>query len=479
LTTAVTVLAVNNLQNAGRDRQAGSALQTAEGGVAQAIQLMRNVPVGYFTCMDTSPLTGSCVQNVSGGSWNSSVTPMKVTPDTNTVGSCTANLACYNVWVGTVHKYSPATGFALLRIHSTGLAGGGPAARSVVVDVKVKPDTFPIGLFATNVATGGTFGVNHESLFSTNCINHRVLDTYSTDAQGRPVPNTPTNGNGGGISFSGIDPQYNIPAAAHSTQYVTQANSGCSGGTTNSSQQANVHDSSHSWSPCNGSDYYDQDQQGGPLTSTSCDVNPKWTNTVQTGNPPSYSYPTTSAFSMADLRQYGYRQGGLSPNDYAALKSMAQSSGTYFTNASTSPYSALAAAGATNAVVYYDLPSSSSTVNISPSDIPTMYFRGTNDDSTGASCSLPSLVIIVMRGSLSYNSSGNPPGDLVASIFVPNGTYTGAGGANIIGTLYADTISGNGTQNWYLDQCFVLNPPGPVMTVQEVNYREVDTQNVN
>ena len=83
------------------------------------------------------------------------------------------------------------------------------------------------------------------------------------------------------------------------------------------------------------------------------------------------------------------------------------------------------------------------------------------------------------NGSLTYNSSGNPPGDLVASIFVPDGTYQGAGGANIIGTLYADVISVNGNQNWYLDQCFVLNPPGPVMSVQQVNYREVDTQNVN
>ena len=481
LTTAVTVLAVNNMQNAGRDRQAGSALQTAEAGVAQAIQLMRNKPVGFFTCQETTPLTGNCTTSVSGGSWTSSVTPMKVSSD-GTVGSCVSGLACYGVWISTVHPYGPG-GYALLRIHSTGFAGGGPAARSVVVDVKVKPDSFPIGIFANSVSTGGTFGINHESLFSTNCINHRVFDTYDTTAYGsnKPVPNTTSSG--GGVAFSGIDPQFNIPAAAHSTQFVTQSNNGCSAGTTNSPAQANVHDSSQGWSPCNPKDYYDQDSQGGDATATpsfaNCPGYEQWTSTVKTNG--TYLYPSTSKFTTGDLYAYGYRPGGLSPNEFAALKSMAQSSGTYFTSSSTSPMSALTAANATNAVLYYDLPSGASqTVTLGPNDIPSMYFRSTND--TGSSCTLPSVVIIVRNGNLTYNTSGSgsTSGALVSSMFVPDGTYNGQGSANIIGTLYAQTItSANGTQNWYLDQCFVLNPPGPVMSAQVVNYREVDTQNVN
>jgi hypothetical protein len=470
LATAVTVVSIGNEQNANRDRQAGGALQTAEGGVAQAIQLMRTVPVGYFTCQEpalgASP-SGACTTNPAG--WTNATTPMKVSSD-GTVGTCKTNLACFGVWISTVTPYS-AGAYALLRVHSTGLFGGGPAARSLVVDVKVTPDKFPIGIFANSVSSGGTFGINHESLFSIQCINHRAFDSYTATTP--PVPNT-TSG-GGGISFSGMDPQYGIPAAAHSTQYVTQANSGCSGGTTNSRAQANVHDSSQGWSPCNASDMYDQDSQGAALSS-SCPGYAAFTDSA-TGLP----YPTTSKFTMSDMQAHGYRPGGLSPNEYAALKSMAQSMGTYFTSATTSPFAALTAANATNGVIFYDLPSGgSSTVTLKPADIPNLYFRSYNDTTT--SCVLPSLVIIVRNGSLTYNTSGGNThsGALVSSMFVPDGNYNGQGNADIIGTLFAQTMANvTGTQNWFLDQCFVANPPGPVMSIRVMNYREVDTQNIN
>lgn len=471
LTAAVSVLAVNNEQNANRDRQAAGALQTAEGGIAQAIQLMRTTPVGYFTCQEPSPntLSSSCSTNPAG--WTSSVSPMKVSSD-GTTGACKPALACFAVWISTVKPYA-AGSYALLRIHSTGLFGGGPAARSLAVDVKVQPAKFPIGIFANSVSTSGTFGVNHESLFSIDCINHRVFDTYTGSP---PVPNSSGSSGGGGIQFAGIDAQYGIPAAAHSTKYVTQSNNGCDGGTTNSSQQANVHDSSQGWAPCNASDPYDQDSQGAVL-SPSCPGYQGFTDTA-TGQ----KYPTTSAFTMDDLRAHGYRPGGLSPNEYLTLKSMAQSSGTYFTSPTASPFTALNTNAATNAVIYYDLPagSGSQTVQITPSDIPSMYFRSYNDNTS--SCLLPSLVIIVRNGNLTYNTSGgnSRTGSLVASMFVPDGSYQGQGNSSIIGTLYAQTIAAaTGTQNWYLDNCFVANPPGPVMSIRVVNYREVDTQNVN
>jgi hypothetical protein len=156
--------------------------------------------------------------------------------------------------------------------------------------------------------------------------------------------------------------------------------------------------------------------------------------------------------------------------------------GTYYTSASTSPLAALTAAASTNAVVYYDLPtgSGSQTVTIKPSDIPAMYYRAYNDNTN--SCSLPSVVFIVRNGDLTYNTSGgqSQSGNLVSSMFVPDGTYSGQGNAGIIGTLFAASInSANGTQNWYLDNCFVTNPPGPIMSLRVTNYREVDTQNIN
>lgn len=466
LAAAVAVLALNAQQNASRDRQAGAALATAEAGVAQAVQLLRTTPAGYFTCLEPASgqaPAGACLTNPAG--WTSSTSPQRVSAN-GTVGSCDPALACYAVWVGTVQRYSPAAGSAVYRIHSTGLYGGGPAARSVAVDVKVAPAKFPIGIYTDSASTGGSFGISRESMFSIGCIVQRRADTYTGSP---PVPDT-TSG-GGGVAFAGIDAQYGIPAAAHAVQYVTQANSGCSGGSSRTKQQANVHDPRW-FGVCNTGmpDYYDQDGQGGDLTGTPC-AN-LWTN-PQTGK----TYPSTSKFTMADLQGYGYRPGGLSPSEYAALKSLARSTGTYFTSPTTSGLATALAGAGTNAVAYWDL--QGGTLTLSPNDIPSRFFRPVTDASP---CPLDSLVVVVRNGNLVYNTSGAPStsSGLVTSMFVPEGSYKGQGNATIIGTLFAQSIaSASGTQSWNLDDCFVNNPPAPVTSVRVLSYREVDTQNVN
>lgn len=495
LTSTVALVAVNGNQNAGRDRDASHALQTADAGVAQAVQLIRTSPAGVFNCAEdtsTSPstLSATCTSNPPG--WTSSTSPEKVRSDgahyPDSSGTWTSTicdgspLPCFAVWISTIQAYTPFSasvpnsGYAIYRVHSTGLAGGGPGARSVVVDLKVKPAKFPIGVYADSVSTGGTFGVNHESMFSKGCINHRQADTYATvSGYSGPVP--ASTGGGGGITFSGVDPQYDIPAAAHSVGQVTQANSGCSTGTSASANNANVHDINYygrcnapgsSW-PKNLPDYYDQDSQGDDLTGTPCSN--IWTDTA-TGK----TYPTTSKFTMPDLQAMGYRPGGLSPSEYAALKSLAQSMNTYTTNANFNPLTALTSANVSNAVVFYDL--SGGTVQLKPSMLPTTYFRALNDDS--ACTTTASLVIVVRNGNMVYNTSGFTGGNsLVASFFVPDGSYSGQGNANVIGTLFAQSVGGTGTQNWYLDKCFVANPPGPVQTVTVINYRQVNTQNVH
>ena len=497
LASTVALVAIHGNQNAGRDRQAASALQTADAGVAQAVQLMRTTATGYFNCLEdtsTSPstLSATCSSNPAG--WTSPVSPEIVRSDgahypdatgtwDQTVCDHTA-LPCFAVWVGTIQQYTPFhenipnSGSAVYRIHSTGLAGNGPGARSVVVDVQVKPAAFPIGVYADSFDSGGTFGVNHESLFSKGCINHRETDTYTTDSTGTSSGTVPAStGGGGGISFSGIDPQYDQPAAAHAVGQVTQSNTGCTTGSSSSASQANVHDPGKfgvcnapgSTSPKNMPDYFDQDSQGGDLTGTPCYQ--VWQDPA-TGK----AYPTTSKFTMGDLQKVGYRPGGLSPGEYANLRSLAQSMNTYTKDPNFNPYSALAATGVTNAVVYYDL--NGGTAKLKPNMIPSDFFRALNDD---PSCTtLTNLVVVVDNGNLSYNTSGSTGGSpLVASFFVPHGYYDGQGGASIIGTLFAQTVSGTGTQNWYLDKCFVSNPPGPVQNVKVLNYRQVNTRNVH
>jgi len=498
LSSTVALVAVHGNQNAGRDKDASHALQTADAGVAQAVQLLRTTSSGYFNCFENastnpSTLSAACSSNPAG--WTSSASPEKVRsdgahyPDSSGTWTSTlcdgSTLPCFAVWISTLQQYTPYSasvpnsGFAVYRVHSTGLAGGGPGARSVVVDLKVKPAKFPIGVYADSVTTGGTFGVNHESMFSKGCINHREGDTYSTDNTATSSGTVPaSSGGGGGITFSGIDPQYDQPAAAHAVGQVTQANSGCSTGTSSSVNNANVHDPSYfgkcnapgSGYPRNMPNYFDQDSQGADLTGTPCYG--IWTDPA-TGK----RYPTTSEFTMADLQQVGYRPGGLSPGEYADLESLAQSMNTYTTDKNFNPLSALTAASVNNAVVYYDL--SGGTVTLTPSMLPSSYFRALSDNS--ACTTTGSVVIVVRNGNLVYNTSGNAGGGnpLVASFFVPEGSYSGQGNASVIGTLFAQSLGGTGTQNWYLDKCFVANPPGPVQNVTVINYRQVNTQNVH
>lgn len=452
LAASAAVVATSNVQNSNRDRQAGGALQTAEAGVSQALDYIRSNGIGALTCPEpafgSSP-GGACLTNPAG--WASSVTPEQVPVD-GSAPPCTTGSGCFAVWIGTVTFFQPPTvKTAVFRIHSTGLYGGGPGARAVTLDVSVTPRQFPIGVFARTLTGNGSPGIHHESLFTLDCVFGRTPDT-----------DTP----GGGLSFTGIDAYYNIPAAAHSTQYVSTANNSNNGGGCNSGSRYNEHKSN----VCNTTFPFDQDAQGGDLTGTTC------YNAGPTKYPGTANYATTSQFTVGTLQSYGYQPGGLSADEYATLKSQAASTGTYY-NASqinTSPYTALSALTAKNPVLYYD--AGGGTVKLGPSDIPIRFFRATTDTTP---CATDALIIIVRNGNLTFNSVGAAPGSLVASIFVPEGTYSGAGNLPVIGTLFANNISLQGTQDFYLDKCFVSSPPGGVLSLRTQNYREVDTHNVN
>lgn len=444
-TLAVTAgtLSLNNVTNTTRDKQAGSALATSEAGVAEAIEYLRGgAALSELTCLEpaagASP-SGACLTNPAG--WTSSTSPKQVRVDGGT-GSCLPAETCYLVWIGTVQKYDPpVTREGIYRIHSTGRFGGGPAQRAVEVEVKVKPVPFPLGVFGETLTGGGSTGLHRESLFTKACVLQRAPDSSS----------------GGGLRFDGgVDIAHDLPPAAHSSDRISTH--------TSCGSSRAIHSSSQ---PCNPTYPYDQSKEGGDLASTSCYR--AWTSPLGTGK----RYPEKSSFTEDDLANYGYRPRGLSDEIYANLRSRAIAAGTYFTDRTANPYASLNAASPRQGVVFYDL-STFGKVTLGPTSFPSTYTRTSSD---GPGCSTTSLTIVVVNGDLTLNSigsGGSTPAGLVASIFVPDGSYEGAGSVQIIGTMFAKEIKLTGTQDFTLDECFVQNPPSALLDVRVTAFEEDD-----
>ena len=449
LVLTVATLSVNNLRSSTRDKQALSAMATSEAGVAEAIEWLRSGATGLssLTCMEPAPgatPSGACLTNPAG--WTSSTSPKEVAVDG---GACTPSKTCYKVWIGTLTPYKPPLQtFGVYRVHSTGYFGDGPSARRVAVDVKVKPYPYPIGVYAQTLSGGGNAGLHRESLFTQSCVTQRAAD-----------------GSSGGLTFAGgVDLQYDLPPAAHSTDHITTD--------TNCKTTDAVHKAS---APCNTAlpDYYDQSGDGGDLSGTVC--KDKWTSPTGSGK----TYPTTSKFTLQDLQSFGYRPRGLSDAIYSALKSRAQAAGTYFTDKNANPYAALNALGGAQSVLYYEIPAGSK-VTLGPTSFPNYYLRQEND---GPSCPASNLTIVVQGGDLTLNSVGagnsSPVTGLVSAIFVPDGSYDGQGSVWVIGSIFALNMKLAGTQDFRLDKCYVENPPSAVLDVQVTNFREDDSKDIN
>ncbi|HEX6878715.1 MAG TPA: pilus assembly PilX N-terminal domain-containing protein, partial [Nocardioidaceae bacterium] len=353
ITAIITALAVvsatvsiNNMKNATRDKQANSALATSEAGVAEAIEFLRSGTIGLsqLTCAEPAPAVDpatACPTSATNPAnwWTNSQAPKEVPVDG--AASCTPGETCYKVWIGTVTAYKPPLQtFGVYRVHSTGKFGGGPATRSVVVEVKVKPYPFPIGVYADTLTGGGNADLTRESLFTRSCVSQRQTDSSPA----------------GGLRFApGVDLQYDLPPTAHTTDHISTGN--------NCQSNGYIHPANAQG--CNTSFRYDQSMDGKPesaFSSSSCYKS--WTSPTGSGK----QYPLKSQFTIQDLQSFGYRPRGLSDQVYDTLKARAQAAGTYFTTSSGSPYTALNALGGAQAVLYYNVPSNT-TIHLGPTDI--------------------------------------------------------------------------------------------------------------
>jgi len=463
-------LSLNNLTNTIRDKQSGSAFATSEAGVAAAIERIRSglLPLSSLTCLEPAsaltPLPASCTGATM--SWTSATNPMQV-PIDGSAGPCVASQTCYKVWIGAVTPYNPPnTKVGSYRIHSKGVFGNGPAARTVVVDLSVKPDPYPVGVYGDRITGNGGTRILNESLFARDCVSPRKENS---------------SGSGGGTSFVGDDVYWDQPAAAHSTEGISTSN--------NCGNDGRLHKTLN----CDGNLVLknDQTKDGGPVSSGVC------FRTHTRGNGTFYpdALPTegctpradglcdSTSFTIKDLQRYGYRPRGLSDAQYDALRARAKQTNTYNQPATAlaGRLSAALAAGIIQPVVYVDCSAttlcSSGKFDLRAGDFPNEFKQP--PDPSNARCAAgaqPVVTFVLEHGNLNF-SGGNSEW-LDAAFFVPDGQWRGDGGYNVLGTLFANDVSLGGNETFQLDKCFVRDIPSPLLEAKVVGFREDDTRDV-
>jgi hypothetical protein len=467
----VTVLGVNNLGNSNRDRAASSSLGAGDAGVAQAIEYIRNNGVGKLTCPDANP--SSCSGNPAG--WSNPISPKLVPLDSGQNGCSGSGKNCAKVWIGIVQAFAPPTvKSGTYNIHSEGLYGNGPSARQIVVTIKVTPDKFPIGVFGQTVSGNGGTAVYTESLFTTDCVS--PIDT----------------GSGNGTRFTGIDSYWGQPAAAHTTTHISSSvHCGSNGYITHGSPTA----TSPSANNCPNNTTLNPMQSGdGGLVDASVGSqcyqiyhrpDGSWypDGVCPSGVTPTYpnGLCATTAFTTADLQRFGYRPRGLSDAEYAALKARARSQGTYniAVGSLSSTLTSLVNGGVNSPVLYWDcssasMCSSSNPLSLKYSDFPSGMFADAPSDSCSENMRV--LTIVVEHANFVFQGGNNTWFD--AAIFVPDGSFYGNGGYQVLGTLFSNNLDLGGTQAFALNSCWLNSFPGPVLSVTQTGFRENDSADV-
>ena len=449
LASLVAVASVHALRSATQDGASSAAQSTTDAGVAEAINYVRENGLQALTCSEPVTPTNSTWQSAASCTtpgWADPASPVTVAAGSVTsTSTCPAQADCYRVWIGTLQAYASAKGApgtpgaaatqpAILRIHSLGVSGVGPAARSVVVEVKVAPTRFPFGVFGNTFSMPASHSpAASESLFTTGNVSLKC-------------------------PLSGVDYQNNIPAAVHAAGTLSYSNGSC-------------HPPANGTASCHTSVPYDQDSHGVSFTGSNAACNNYDLTDPNFSGAGVTAYSQGSYFDSKGLAAYGYRPGGLSPAEYDKLEAEAQAEGTYnnVTNLGA-VLTQLVANGVTNPVVYNDDGQSPT-----PAQFPNGFFRSP----TATNCPLYAATIII-RGANSVHWTATGGSNFVASVFMPDtgSTYSATGQAGLLGTLFADNIAFNGNAFVQLDPCFVANPPGGVLDITTTNFRNVDTGNV-
>lgn len=421
VTTALALVAVDvsltNLRNAGRDRVGGSALGSAEAGLAQAVSYLRANGPGPLSCSPT------CTAN----SWGNSSSPQLLS---------FADGGQARVWIQPVQPFSPpAVKIGTYRVYADGTSGQGPGRRKLEQTVLIEPLNLPMGVYAQNISLGGNPQTFQQSVFTDGCITGREK-----------------------MTFSGNDIYYGGLSGANSAQYISTKTGTCSptnarnvhitsstpdGGTLSNSvcPKSNFTDYTPYWN--------DRDLQGGNLSSTLC---------YSTSIPRTNSY-----FDLAMLQELGQ----VVPDEVLAmLRTQARSIGQYWTSTTWTPPDP---AVYPHAVIYFKLPANQKL---------TISTQLTPYQSDGTTCTPNRSAIIVVEhaavgsGILELQASTVFSG----AILVPKGDFQYTGSGTLTGPINARTISyWAGGAKSRLTTCYLQNMPGGLLDVRTEKFRENDS----
>jgi hypothetical protein len=409
--TVGATLAVRSTQSSGLVQLSGQVTDLSNAGLAQGVSYLQTNSLATLTA--TSDATAETVTTAEGS---------------------------YVFWVEPIAPWPDNTP-AVYRVHSTGLQGTG--AREATVDVSLTPfEGVPFGVFGRNVALGGSSVVVDQSVFSTGCIGGRAPG-----------------------SITGTDLYRGIPAAAHSSNHVSETNQQPSA-PVDCPRDESIHNGAAQQTdpfvsvPCNLLYQYDHDNGGGPVGGTPCDGLPvENTSLIQ---------------DKADLlRMFGLSEG-LTAEQVEALEEAARSQGNYTTSASPGIGWYGFGADPAHSVYFYDLEASDGRVDLKD-------FAGSRWVDTGSgTCDDESLVIVIKGASGRFN--GNI--DLRASVFlIPKGGTAGGdegdwdkgnGTAGLIGNLSGDDVDLRGNGEVRLDECAVATVSPALFVTRTENYRELD-----
>lgn len=425
--TTILSVTVGNLRSARLSQDAAAALDAADAGLAQASSHLRTYGIAGITCSPTCPQ-----------GYGSQAAP---------AGVALPGGARYEVWVEPEAPL-PANNPGRYVVHSTGYAGDGVRRIEAEVSIGTRPLGLPLALFARSFDGGGTGAVFQESILTTGCVWSRRH-----------------------ITVTGTDVAYDIPAAVHSSQYISESNGG----------NANCGPSNgaiHKTGSCNTDYAHDQSVQGGPYQSGHCmDVTnpyPTYYAARDLNNDGSIDVEGSKIKDETSLRKlFSIPEKAFTDAQLDQLRAVAKSQDNYWT---TPTYTTPTPTAHPHAVLFFDLTAGGNTgqrVDLNMSG----WSRPFNAPVGSDACKDQSLLVVVVGGDASINAGTKLVANIVLTSPAPFGRMNKLnGGAELIGTVYADSMDLTGTGDVKLDECFVhnLSPSLVDTTLTVTDYREVD-----
>ncbi len=171
---------------------------------------------------------------------------------------------------------------------------------------------------------------------------------------------------------------------------------------------------------------------------------------------------------MSDL--YGIADDPLPADKLQELKSVAQSQvdGTHSNYYTTTNYTAPDPAKYPNSVLYFDLQGSAvgDTVNLNK--------LANTWEQNPTTCATRSLMIIIDNGNLKLNGNGGTAATIVLTSKTYGNVDKANGTADLVGSIYANTISLAGNAGFKMDTCFLGNLSPSLYSLETRNYLELD-----